>query len=414
MKKIISTPIIFLIILIGCLMLAHLIPTSLMKENMEESIIHYDKNRNKSYLDGARLAMNDSSADSTALNVMYNTSRSKRILYSTLIVPAYRDLNTQDFTTTAYNTIINNKEANYDYNRYWHGYQILWKPLLVLFNVNTIRQITLVAYLCLLVYTIHSCIKLNNTKLGIALGTLNLMYIVPFGFTALEYISVFFIMMISSLLLLKSRINPLIILTCSGIAAAFFDFLTSETLTLTIPLLTYLYLQRKNPKFLEFVKLGIGWIAGYCGTFLTKWGLSTLIYKKNYFKIAFDKYETHTSPFDAATSIKSNISILFGDKLSFNEAFKLFIILLVIIIITIYLLRKESTSPKYLVFMLMICLIPYVRYIVIKDHSWGFAWFTYRAQLVIIPILVLALSEVDLSIFKKQKKGGKFGGNTIK
>lgn len=405
MKRIILTPIIFLLILIGCLMLMHLIPTSLMKKNIEESIIHYDENRYKSYFGDLRFAKGDSSADSSTLNVIYNTSKHKSVLYSTLIVPAYRNHNNQDFTSMAYDTIINGKEANYNYNRYWHGYQVLWKPLLTLFNANAIRQIMLVAYLCLLAYTIYSCIKTNNTKLGIAIGVLNIVYIVPFGFTALEYIPVFLIMMIASLLLLKNKLNPLIILTCSGIAVAFFDFLTSETLTLTVPLLTYLYLQRKNPKFLEFIKLGIGWIVGYCGTFLTKWGLSTLIYKENYFKIAMEKYDTHKSPFDAMTTVKSNISVLFGDNLSFNEVFRLFVVLMAALIFIIYLFRKETTSAKYLFFILIICTIPYLRYLIISDHSWGFAWFTYRAQLVLFPALVLALSEVDLSIFKKQKKG---------
>lgn len=402
MKKTILTPIIFLLILFSSLMLVHLIPTSLMKENIEESITHYDENRYKSYYDDLRFARGDSSADSTTLNVIYNTSKHKSILYSTLIVPAYRNHNNQDFTTMAYDTIMNGKEANYNYNRYWHGYQVLWKPLLTLFNASTIRQIMLIVYTGLLAFTIYSCVKTSNIKLGIALGVLNIVYIVPFGFTALEYIPVFLIMMIASLLLLKNKLNPLIILTCSGIAVAFFDFLTSETLTLTVPLLIYLYIQCKNPKFLEFIKLGIGWIAGYCGTFLAKWGLSTLIYKENYFKIAMEKYETHKSPFDAMITVKSNISVLFGDKLSFNEVFKLFIVLIVAIILIIYLFRKETVSTKYLFFILIICTIPYLRYVVIKDHSWGFAWFTYRAQLVLFPALVLGLSELDLSIITKR------------
>ena len=183
------------------------------------------------------------------------------------------------------------------------------------------------------------------------------------------------------------------------------EFLTSETLTLTVPMLVYLYTQRNNPKFIEFVKLGFSWVIGYCGTFLTKWGLSTIIYKDNYFEIALNKYESHQSPFNALASVKNNISILLGDKLSFNEAFTIFVILAIAVVIFIYLFRKETTSTKYLFFILIICTIPYLRYLIISDHSWGFTWFTYRAQLVLFPALVLALSEVDLLIFKKQKKG---------
>lgn len=402
--KIISLPVVFMTILFICLMLVNLIPLSLMQDNMKESIKHYNENRQKSYFCDTRLAKNDSSADSTALNVMYNTSKD-RLLYSTLITPAYRDFSSQDFTTMSYDTIINGKEANYDYNRYWHGYQVLWKPLMILFNANTIRVLMLGLYIILSSFVLYSCYKMGYKTLGVGLGVTNLVYIVPFGFTALEYIPVFFIMMIASLMLIKTKIEPLVIMTCSGIAVAFFDFLTSETLTLTVPLLVYLYLKKEKPKFLEFVKLGTSWLVGYCGAFVTKWGLSSLIYQKNYFKIAFEKYDTHKSLFGPMVSLKSNISVLFGDKLSFNDAFTVFVILTSMIIIFVYLFRKETVSNKYLLFILVICLIPYVRYLIISGHSWGFAWFTYRAQLVIFLGLVLALSEVNLSmIFKRKEK----------
>lgn len=402
MKKTILTPIIFMTILFISLLLVNLIPTSLIKENIEDSIKHYNDNRNKSYYFNTRFALNDSSADSTALNVIYNTSKNK-LLYSTLVTPAYRVFNSQDFTAMSYNTIINDKEANYDYNRYWHGYQVLWKPLLIFFNTNTIRALMLGLYTILLGFTLYNCFKLRYITLGVGLSITNLVYIMPFGFTALEYIPVFFIMMATSLMLLKTKVNPIIIMTCSGIAVAFFDFLTSETLTLTVPLLVYLYLKKENPKFLEFIKLGVGWLTGYCGAFITKWGLSSLIYQKNYFKIAFEKYETHKSMFGAMASLKNNISVLFGDKLSFNDAFNVFIILTLVTIIIVYFFRKETISSKYLFIILIICSIPYVRYLIISGHSWGFAWFTYRAQLVIFLGLTLALSELDLSLIRKRK-----------
>lgn len=402
MKKIVL-PLLFLGILIASLFLVNLIPRNWMYDNISSSVKYYNDVGFKSYLNDSMAFMNDCSADATAMNVMYNTSDGN-VLYNSLVVPMYREFEHQDFMKMSYETVINNKEANYNYNRYWHGYQVLWKPLLIFFNANTIQAIMLVGYIALLTYMMFSCIKEKLKLLGISLCLMNVLYIVPFGFTALEYIPVFYITIISCILLIKDKFDPIIILSCSGIATAFFDFLTSETLAVTVPLLCYLYLNKTNLKFFNVVKLGISWLIGYCGTFLFKWTFSSVLYGENFIKIAFEKYATHKSIFDSSFGLKFNVNTLFFNSLKVDDIYMVLSIALIIICFIVYLYRKESTSVKYLWFVFVICLIPYIRYLVLAGHSIGFMWFTYRAQLVLIPALVLVLSEIDFKLVGRRKK----------
>ena len=400
--KIYSKALIFLVMLIMCLFFVNLIPNSLIYDNLQESIIYYNKIDYQSMVGDTNFSKNDASADSTALNLMMN-SDNKQPLYSTLIAPAYRDFNSQDFIKMGYDTIINDKDANYDYNRYWHGYQIVWRPLLMITNIRGIMLVMLIAYIILLGFTIYKSYATNNKLFGISLVLMNIGYIIPFGFTALEYIPVFFIYLISCLLLLYKK-DYRLVFSCSGIAVAFFDFLTAETLTLTIPLLLYAVLNKKNLKIKDTIIACVSWLISYCSTFIAKWGISSLIYQKNYFSIALDKYNTHEMLFGRLFSVKYNINTLLGNTMTFNNSFWLFISITLVLIIIVYLFRKNSTSSKYLLCMLAICMIPYIRYFILAGHSWAYQWFTYRAQLVLIPVLVLTLSELDFSLVGRRKK----------
>jgi hypothetical protein len=261
----------------------------------------------------------------------------------------------------------------------------------------------LIAYIILLGFTIYKSYVTNNKLFGISLVLMNIGYIIPFGFTALEYIPVFFIYLISCLLLLYKK-DYRLVFSYSGIAVAFFDFLTSETLTLTVPLLLYAVLNKKNLKIKDTIIACVSWLLSYCSTFVAKWGISSLIYQKNYFSIALDKYNTHEMLFGRLFSVKYNINTLLGNTMTFNNSFWLFISITLVLIIIVYLFRKNSTSSKYLLCMLAICMIPYIRYYVLAGHSWAYQWFTYRAQLVLIPVLVLTLSELDFSLVGRRKR----------
>lgn len=57
------------------------------------------------------------------------------------------------------NDLVNNEKAeSFEYARYWHGYLIFLRPLLILFNINQIRimlTIILIILACILAYLIY-------------------------------------------------------------------------------------------------------------------------------------------------------------------------------------------------------------------------------------------------------------------
>lgn len=405
--KLIGLGFLFLNILILILAVTFFIPNKYIYKNLKSGTEYYMEEGIRPSIKGLICTNNDASADSTALNIIMNND-SNNLAKSVFYTSAYRDFKSQDFIKMANDTIIKKEPANYNYNRYWHGYQILWRPMLVFFNVNTIRYICMAIYICLLIFFVYKSIKEKYTGLAIGMVLMNIFHIIPFGFNALEYIPVFLITIIISCLILckKIQLQPALIL--SGISVAFFDFWTSETLTLTVPCVIYAYISNKENKLKikEIIYGIIYWVSGYGATFLYKWGLSSLIYKENFFKEAIDKYNMHSfsdNLFSNFFSVKYNINILLLNQSSISTTFKWIVIFIIMLAIFIYFFKKENSSIKYILTISSIALIPYIRYIVFKGHSREYVFFTYRAQLVVVLIITLLICETNIKLYSKKK-----------
>ena len=74
-----------------------------------------------------------------------------------------------------------------------------------------------------------------------------------------------------------SWIGPFFLIT--GMVTVYFDFLTTETLSLLVPLLLILRVSRVQGKewWLMAAKSCIAWLIGYLGMWLMKWGLASVI-----------------------------------------------------------------------------------------------------------------------------------------
>lgn len=411
--KIIKSGVLYILILITLLTAGFLIPNKLINRNLKSSITYYKENGIRPLVKNLLCTMEDASADSTELNIIKNNG-SDDIIKSVFYTRMYREADNQNFMDMAYKTIMYDTPANYNYNRYWHGYQIFLRPMLIFFNVHIIKIICMAAYTGLLVYFIYACIKNKYTSLAIGISLMNVFHIIPFGFSSLEYIPVFMIMMISSILMLRTGKDDGYtqkIFLISGISTAFFDFWTAETLTFTVPCIVYAYIQNRRACFSSKSAAygGLHWLLGYCGTFLLKWGVSSIIYKENFFKTAFYKYSLHTvsdNMFPATFSLKYNINVLLFNCTSVRTTFICTVIFLTMTGIFVYLFRKKDSSVKYMLSVCLTGLIPYAVYLIFKGHSREYVFFTYRAQLVVIPILVILISEISFkkSLFRKKTK----------
>ncbi len=321
MKIILKYIVIFIILIsifVATLCLSCLIPSSLLKENVQESseILLSESNRKKVYIPIKQLTFQfDNFTDALMINTAYSID-SKTPLYSAFTakknyIPGTTKTIMQDSVSELksaskyngyhnevgelYDVAHDDIEESFEYARYWHGYLIFLRPLLLLFNVNTIRIILTIIFILLGIWLLYLIYKKLSPILAIIffIGLVGVEYL--YMGISLQGASIFLILMIASIYILirNEKIKNIgIIFFVIGMLTNFFDFLTVPILTYGVPLIIYFLLQQKNrdltfkETIIIFLKTGISWILGYAGTWIAKWILMDLIYDRNLLETA--------------------------------------------------------------------------------------------------------------------------------
>ena len=193
------------------------------------------------------------------------------------------------------------------YARYWHGYLVWLKPLLVVFELPQIRQIIIITFIILLVALAILISKYISIYLGVALLATFALFNIPIFTSSMQFANVFILSFIVSIILLaalirgasKRFIYSLFIIV--GIVTCFIDFLTTPIVTLGMPLLIYiafLIKQRRhtNKDLVRPILIGaLLWSLGYVFMWLLKWLLASAILQQDIFKDAIDQVFLHVS-----------------------------------------------------------------------------------------------------------------------
>ena len=340
------------------------IPTSLVTKNCKQSVSVLNSEK-QIYTLGDLAYCRDPNADAVALNIMMtNNSLLKSWYYGKEGNEKYLDLTNKYLET--------GNAEKISYYEYWHGYQILYKPLLIFMTIKQIRILYFVAYIIMLVYFLYSLYKMKDYFLLFAFLALNLLFITPSAFLSMEFIPVVLLMLLGSILVYKYDCYG-IILANLGVVTVFLDFLTAETLTLAIPLLILAYKMRVS--FIKGIKYCLYWCLSYIGTIFYKLILMSIIYKSNYVLKFINRYQNHftTTPRDFKMwdmIIDNNFKVV-----GINYGIAVFI---TIVFIT-YIFRTKKMSFENLMLTVLLGLVPILRYTVLLDHSRYLFYFTYRA-----------------------------------
>ena len=308
-----------------------------------------------------------------------------------------------DRIVSCYDALINNSGRTTSYSRYWHGQSSALHYTMPFATINTVTTVATLFFVVLLAYTLYKIFRESKPlSIAIFLGLLSVN--ISFVTRSMEFLPVFIIMLITTLLVLKSRKhgnkNIDLIFFTAGIITCYFDFLTCETIALTVPLIVYSYLEIKSGKKLrlkQIVPLMILWVLGYALTFATKWFISFLFMGSD---VLVDTYK-HLTSHGIEASIFTKMYTPFS--LSFQTLFPFAFIdsgvALAILLITICLIYTfaEDKDKRILYF---ICLVPLLRFWVINGHSIQLNYFTYRAMICIIIVLVLTVWEMIKNTFK--------------
>lgn len=429
--KYIFTYLILILLFVIFLATSSLFPSDWIKENVAESAKILEEESNYKEVNiiykGITIAF-DNYTDALMLNTAYSIDNT-RPLYSafiarknyipgatnTVIEETSGELKVsseyveRDSVAELKDTVSGRVLESFEYGRYWHGYLMLVRPLLILFNIHTIRMIFIILFIILaivLLYLIYRKINLITAVIFL----LSLTYVEYFyvGFS-LQGSFVFFIMIISSIIILKryDKIKSFpFLFFIIGMLTNFFDFLTVPILTLGVPMMVYFLIENKEREFsikeyiAKIASLSIAWLIGYAVTWLTKWILLDLIYGKNIFNVVLEQISYRTIGKEDITYI---------DVLISNYIYVLGGVLVALLAIYIYAMAegihnnklKISLNKKVIPYCIMI-FVPFIWYFILQNHSYYHAYFTYRNMLLTILGVSLGILQV-LKIEPKSK-----------
>jgi len=288
------------------------------------------------------------------------------------------------------------------YPRYWHGYQVVLRPLTVIFQVQELRYLGMLAFYLLFFWSawlIAQKTKFLNAMvyvLTIASG-----YLVAVT-TCFQYLTTFYVLF-AALIVLLTRYDKdkptgwMLFFFVVGMVENFFDFLTYPIITLGIPLIILLWLRVRDEQtgfkenFWFMFKGSASWGLGYALTWIAKWLIAAAVLGVRYFwrTMSVVQYRLEGSeeePLDRIGTIQRNLkawmNVQDNGVISWSKV--VLLVLIVALILFAWKKLKDMKTVGAYIPIALVALYPYLWYLVMSNHSQIHFWYTYRAQLVTI------------------------------
>ena len=398
MKKLVKYITAFAALAVSLLLILYLaakIPRDAIRDNCLASAEYLNAQELFGYgIEGVDASKNDHYADSVLLNIGWNFDETYTLRSIMLAAYYYSPENYENGNFLA--TVRDGMEANQQYLRYWHGSLAIVRPLLVIMPVQGIYILDAVVlallFAVLLIRLIRKREYLAALSLTLALAA-TAWWTVPFS---LEYTWVCMIALAGCLIAIRlseqereERYGMLFLLL--GMVTNYLDFLTAETLTLTMPLLLLLWLERKKKSGIKNVlKAAALWLAGYAGMWVLKWILTGIVFGEDPMPYVTGHIEqrlggnirgnvqSESLPAFMMAALYRNISTLlpfgFGTAGMIAAA-----VLLIAVIVFVILYHRKDYDRKRIIYMAILALLPLVRFMVLHNHAYFHSFFVFRA-----------------------------------
>jgi len=360
MRKIIK---LVLIVIIGIaagftlLLISFLLPTGTMKEHLRESLDLIESEFVSSeVVKGYDATLTGSFTDNLMLAHAVYDGGEHSLLEQTLIM--YRGESSEITSSEVDGWAPGQSLYDYltgmgqirevEYARYWHGYLILLKPLLMLVNYNTIRMLQAILQPLLMGLFLYMCIRKEKAELGFGM-VITTFFLYPFSMYFSLSLSICFYVMIIALLIqikwhdeIKTNHLYLEFFLIIGIVTAYFDFLTYPLVTLGMPLCLYLYLEHNEwkEKLASLVKYAIAWAGGYLGMWAGKWVITDILLNQRVIGDALSALQTRTDT--AGSSLITGFLTVLQKNIDPYANWTYFILLMGILIFLFIWLRRNA------------------------------------------------------------------------
>lgn len=283
------------------------------------------------------------------------------------------------------------------YYQYWHGYQLIVRPLLSVLDYQGIRLLNGILQSGLFIVM---CILLHKSGLTrcILPYAVSVAMLMPVALAmSLQFSSSYYILMLGSfaVLWMRSSLDRIdgILFLYIGIATAFFDFLTYPIATLGIPAVLYFCIREKTSLrdiFCRGVKICFSWGIGYVVMWAGKWMVGSLILRKNLLSIAGDKVSERAALDSVGNELlKSMRTALSANIRAFLDT-PATLALLILAGVLLFLLCRTRSQQKKSISSVTVVLFPYVIlallpiawYLVTSQHATVHFWFTNKSLVV--------------------------------
>ena len=398
-------------LLFSLLTLSSKISKNAIQENIEESVEFFKENAGvEEKLKRREYTTIHYYADAVLLNIIYCIDSQKPI-ESTLWAKHYKEVYA-DINNDFIKVVEENKEPNEQYLRYWHGSMVILRPLLTILNIEQIYLFNKIVMYALTVILFILIFK-KSKKLAIIFFISMTMIAFPIVPCCLEYSWTFFIMLINSIIAIlienKGNKNLYMLFFIAGILTCFFDFLTTEIITFFVPVLLVLIIRKEDNRLKNFkegfIFVGISctlWGTSYLAMWLTKWVLASIILNVNTIEYVKDNAMLRINGLEGLFSKKEMyigalyknwhnlypINIVKSRKNLLKYALIFFTILLVFID------WKNIKKKWFAGLLILVALMPYLRYLALANHSYRHAFFTFREQIISCIALIGAILEI--------------------
>lgn len=403
------------------LLFVYMLPVERMKVNVQNSIDEIiDKGPNSCLIEGNMATKIDGYTDSIMLNnSIYDGKES-------ILKKASAGYRYEYENCTAFDSMIEYLKGNVQYKvqsyaRYWHGYLIILKPLLLFLQYKDIKVLNAVLHIFLLGIVIREIVKRKLEQYLYAfLGAIVFMFPIVISM-CMQYSTVFSITLIALIVMLKKydvlrrdkKFFEFYLII--GIMVCYFDFLTYPVVSLGFLLLMQLIIERNQDKtFVKYmrdiIQYSFGWCMGYVGIWVVKWIIASIFMKENIIKDAILSilYRSSSETSDSGSlEMISRIETLVKNISVMNQPICVIVISvgILFVITKIVLKRKIYINSKLIFACVIIICIPIMWVIVLANHSYVHYWMVYRVfSIAIFAMGIILISFIETSNDKNCRK----------
>lgn len=306
--------------------------------------------------------------------------------------PDSRQLSPELALTNYANGVTDYEYFRVHYGRYWHGYLVILKLLLLFFDYADIRVLNffMQSFLLFIVLKLLGKVRLEQY---IPAFLITVFVINPLtSAMSLQFSSVYYMVLLSSICLLwlvykgkaeESRINGLFFIT--GILTAYLDFLTYPLASFGILFVLYLIINGETGEHRRvkdlFQKILL-WGFGYGGMWSGKWLVGSILTKRNIFADALNQIMVRTSlnsldveKYNRLEALIKNISVYMKWPFLLAFAWEGVFFALGLRKLTRTIVRQNVT---FILSLAVAAFLPVIWILIVAEHSVLHYWFTCK------------------------------------